>query len=49
MTGSFVYLVPEHDAVISGTFDQLETAEEHIVFLVSKVLPTLSRTVPEPE
>jgi D-alanyl-D-alanine carboxypeptidase len=41
-TGSFVYWVPEYDAVICGTFDQLDWADDHVVFLV-KVLSILDR------
>ena len=43
VTGSFAYLVPEHDAVITGTFDQTDFSEDHIVFLLTRVLPTLDR------
>jgi len=42
-TGSYAYYIPEYDAVVTGTFDQLLYEEEHIVFLVSEVLPVLER------
>lgn len=47
VTGSFAYLIPEHDAVVTGTFDQTAMAEDHLVFLASKVLPTLARVKTE--
>ena len=42
-TGSFVYYIPDEDAVITGTFNQTEYAEKHIEFILSEVLPTLAR------
>lgn len=42
-TGSFAYYVPEYDAVITGTFDQMDMQEQHIRFLMSQVLPALAR------
>ena len=47
LTGSFAYLVPEYGAVITGTFDQTLYEEEHIVYLVTKVMPTLDRIATE--
>lgn len=44
-TGSYLYLVPETDTLITGTFDQSLYAEEHIIYLVTKVLPLLDRTL----
>jgi D-alanyl-D-alanine carboxypeptidase len=41
-TGSFVYWVPEYDAVIAGSFNQTDYREKHVVFLI-KVLRVLSR------
>ncbi len=41
-TGSFLYYVPELDAVIAGTFDQTGHAEKHVVFLI-RLLSTLRR------
>ena len=45
-TGAFAYLALEYDAVITGTFNQLQYEEEHLVFLVTKVLPILDRIRP---
>jgi D-alanyl-D-alanine carboxypeptidase len=44
-TGSFVYWVPEYDAVIVGSFNQTNYREKHVVFLI-KVLRVLSRVAP---
>lgn len=41
VTGSFVYVIPEHDAVVSGTFDQSDHSARAIRFLVSDVLANL--------
>lgn len=41
-TGSFVYYVPDLDAVIAGTFDQTGHGQKHIVFLI-RLLSTLRR------
>jgi D-alanyl-D-alanine carboxypeptidase len=46
ITGSFAYLVPELDVVITGTFDQTSHEEEHVVFLLTKVLNPLRRLEP---
>jgi len=46
VTGSFAYLVPEMDAVITGSFDQTTQEEDHVVFLVTKVLLPLRRMRP---
>lgn len=43
-TGSFAYYAAEHDAVITGTFNQTGYAEKHIEFLLADVLPTLQGT-----
>jgi len=43
-TGSFAYYVPEYDAVIAGTVDQTSWREDHVRFLLSKVMPALART-----
>ncbi len=41
-TGSFLYWAPEYDAVISGTFNQMEYTQNSIMFLV-RVLIVLGR------
>jgi D-alanyl-D-alanine carboxypeptidase len=41
-TGSFLYWVPEYDAVIAGSFNQTEYAQKHVAFLI-KALRQLSR------
>ena len=43
VTGSFAYLIPENGAVITGTFDQSLYEEEHLVFILTRVLSTLKR------
>jgi D-alanyl-D-alanine carboxypeptidase len=43
MTGSYLYYVPEWDAVITGSFNQTDWQEKHIDFLLSEVLPALER------
>jgi D-alanyl-D-alanine carboxypeptidase len=40
-TGSFLYWVPEYDAAITGSFNQTDYREKHVVFLI-KVLRVLS-------
>jgi D-alanyl-D-alanine carboxypeptidase len=42
VTGSYVYYVPDFDAVIAGTFDQTEYADDHVRFLID-VLDRLRR------
>lgn len=42
-TGSFVYYVPELDALISGTLNQTDQAEGHVRFLLMDVLPILMK------
>lgn len=42
-TGSFAYHVPEWDAVIVGTFDQTDQEEKHLRWVLTKVIPTLTR------
>lgn len=44
-TGSYLYVTAD-GAIISGTFDQAEYAEDHVRFMLSKVLPVLSRAEP---
>lgn len=44
-TGSFVYRL-EDGTILSGTFDQLDYAEAHIQFLLTRVVPTLARAEP---
>jgi hypothetical protein len=41
-TGSFLYWVPAYDAVLTGTFDQTDYADQHVQFLI-KVLAVLGR------
>jgi len=41
-TGSFLYWVPEYDAVIAGSFNQTDYKKKHVVFLI-KVLRVLSQ------
>lgn len=41
-TGSFLYWAPEYDAVISGTFNQMDYTQQSIMFLV-RVLSVLGR------
>jgi D-alanyl-D-alanine carboxypeptidase len=41
-TGSFLYWVPEYDAVVTGTFDQIGYTQKHVMFLI-KVLALLGR------
>jgi D-alanyl-D-alanine carboxypeptidase len=41
-TGSFLYWVPEYDAVVTGTFDQIGYTQKHVMFLI-KVLALLDR------
>lgn len=44
-TGSFVYWVPDYDALLAGSFNQFEWTEEHVVFLI-RVLQVLDRVQP---
>jgi CubicO group peptidase (beta-lactamase class C family) len=44
-TASFLYWVPEYDAVIAGSFNQTDYQRQHVSFLI-KVLRELSRVVP---
>ena len=46
-TGSFVYWVPEYDAVMAGSFNQTSYREKHVVFLI-KVLRVLRRVASAP-
>ncbi|UCF99447.1 MAG: hypothetical protein JSV89_07885, partial [Spirochaetaceae bacterium] len=41
-TGSFLYWVPEYDAVIAGSFNQTGYREKHVAFLI-KVLRVLNQ------
>ena len=41
-TGSFLYWVPEYDAVITGSFNQTDYREKHVVFLI-KTLRVISQ------
>ena len=41
-TGSFLYWVPKHDAVIAGSFNQTDYREKHVAFLI-KVLRVISQ------
>lgn len=45
-TGSFAYYVPEWDGVVIGTFDQTRQEEKHLRWMLTKVLPTLTRVRP---
>ena len=44
-TGTFVYYVPEYDAVIAGGFNQTGYQEDHVRFLL-KVLDVLAKVAP---
>ncbi len=44
--GSYVYYIEAHDAVVAGTFDQSTWAERHIEFLLSEVIPIVTRISP---
>jgi D-alanyl-D-alanine carboxypeptidase len=44
-SGSFLYWVPEYEAVIAGSFNQTKYAQKHVAFLI-KVLRELSRVTP---
>ena len=46
-TGSFLYWVPEYDAVITGSFNQTDYREKHVVFLI-KVLRVISQVNAHP-
>jgi CubicO group peptidase (beta-lactamase class C family) len=41
-TGSFLYYVPDHDAVIAGSFNQTDYVQGHVRFLI-QVLALLGR------
>jgi D-alanyl-D-alanine carboxypeptidase len=44
-SGSFLYWVPEYEAIIAGSFNQTDYAQKHVVFLI-KVLRELGRVTP---
>ncbi len=45
--GTFTYYAAAHDTASTGTFDHSDWAERHVEFLLSDVVPVLSRIAPK--